>query len=117
MNRSIQALLIFFCAVALLAAQEPPTDTPQTPPNAGSPQRGAGAPPTPEPQPYDKVITKEAKTQTGIFTVHQIKDKYYYEIPKGEFDKQFLWVSQIAKTTLGVGYGGQMLGSRIRRPT
>jgi hypothetical protein len=115
MNRSFYTLLVFFCAVALLSAQEPPTDTPQTPPNAGGPQRGGGAPPTLEPQPYEKVITKEAKTQTGIFTVHQIKDKYYYEIPKGEFDKQFLWVSQIAKTTLGVGYGGQMLGSRVVR--
>src|ERR1022692_4672664 len=114
MSRSFYAFLVFFCAVALLSAQEPPTDTPQTPPS-GAPQRGGGAPPTPEPQPYEKVITKEAKTQTGIFTVHQIKDKYYYEIPKGEFDKQFLWVSQIAKTTLGVGYGGQMLGSRVVR--
>src|SRR5262249_30687014 len=36
----------------------------------------------------------------------------YYEIPKRELDKEFLWVSQIAKTTLGVGYGGQGMGNR-----
>src|SRR5579864_7076844 len=114
MNRTIHAVLLALCGAALLCAQEPPpADTPQTP-QSGGPQRGA-APPTPEPQPYEKVITKEAKSKKGIFTVHQIKDKYYYEIPKDEFGKQFLWVSQIAKTTLGVGYGGQMLGSRVVR--
>jgi len=41
------------------------------------------------------------------------KDKVYYEIPKSELNKEFLWVSQIAKTTLGVGYGGQAAGNRV----
>jgi hypothetical protein len=59
------------------------------------------------------VITKEAKTDEGIFKVHTIKEKVYYEIPKSELDKEFLWVSQIAKTTLGVGYGGQAAGNRV----
>jgi hypothetical protein len=73
---------------------------------------GRGAP-TQEPQPYEKVITKEAKTKKGLFTVHQIKDKYYYEIPKVELQKEFLWVTFIAKTTLGVGYGGDELEERV----
>jgi hypothetical protein len=73
---------------------------------------GRGAP-TQEPQPYEKVITKEAKTKKGLFTVHQIKDKYYYEIPKVELQKEFLWVTFIAKTTLGVGYGGDELDERV----
>jgi hypothetical protein len=59
------------------------------------------------------VITKEAKSKKGIFTVHQVKERYYYEIPKSELGKEFLWVTQIAKTTQGVGYGGQALGSRV----
>ena len=59
------------------------------------------------------MITKEAKSDEGIFTVHTIKDKVYYEIPKSELGKEFLWVSQIAKTTLGVGYGGQAAGNRV----
>jgi hypothetical protein len=29
--------------------------------------------------------------------------------------KEFLWVSQIQRTTNGVGYGGQALGSRVVR--
>jgi len=74
---------------------------------------GGGA--SQDPQPYDKVITKDAKTRDGIFKVHKVKDKYYYEIPKSEIDKQFLMVTQIASTTVGVGYGGQALGRRVVR--
>jgi hypothetical protein len=59
------------------------------------------------------VITKDAKSDEGIFTIHTVKEKVYYEIPKGELNKEFLWVSQIARTTLGVGYGGQAAGNRV----
>lgn len=88
---------------------------PQTPP-AGGPagqERPARPDQQAEPKPYDKVITKEAKSDEGIFTIHTIKDKVYYEIPKSELNKEFLWVSQIARTTLGVGYGGQAAGNRV----
>ncbi len=61
------------------------------------------------------MITKDAKSDEGVFTVHRVKEKVYYEIPKKEFEKEFLWVSQIAKTTLGVGYGGQAMGNRVVR--
>ncbi len=67
----------------------------------------------PEIKPYDRVITKDAKSDAGVFIVHRIKDKVFYEIPKSELGKEFLWVSQIARTTLGVGYGGQALGNRV----
>jgi len=67
----------------------------------------------PEIRPYDRVITKDAKTTPGVFTVHRIKERVYYEIPKSELGKEFLWVSQIAKTTLGAGYGGQAAGNRV----
>jgi hypothetical protein len=93
-------------------AQDPPTpDTPATAAGAGV---RAGVPlPSAYPQPYEKVITKEAKSKNGVFTVHQVKDKYYYEIPYAAFNKEFLWVSQIARTTLGVGYGGQALQNTV----
>ena len=64
-------------------------------------------------KPYDDVITDEAETDEGVFTVHQLDDKVFYEIPEAELGKEFLWVSQIARTTQGVGYGGQSLGNRV----
>ena len=45
--------------------------------------------------------------------MHRLDDKVYYEIPESELGREFLWVSQIARTTEGVGYGGQALGNRV----
>ncbi len=117
MIRRYHALLLILPVGALLCAQEPtPPQEPPAPSGAAAAvataMGGRGAP-TQEPQPYEKVITKEAKTKKGLFTVHQIKDKYYYEIPKGELQKEFLWVTFIAKTTLGVGYGGDELDDHV----
>jgi hypothetical protein len=93
--------------------QEPATGTGQ---GTGAGQERPQRPePAPEPKPYERVITKDAKSDEGIFTVHTIKEKTYYEIPKAELGKEFLWVSQIAKTTLGAGYGGQAAGNRVVR--
>ena len=110
---TIKFLLASLCLSAAFAVSgQDPTETPAGP--AG--QRPGGAPgASQDPQPYDRVITKDAKSKKGIFTVHQVKDKYYYEIPKSEFGKEFLWVTQIASTTLGVGHGGQALGRRVVR--
>lgn len=78
---------------------------------------GAGAPA--RPRPYGEVITAAAKTDDGIFKIHRITagnaDNLFYEIPKKELDKDFLWDTQIKKTTIGVGYGGQAIGNRVVR--
>ena len=109
--RVLLMALILGSSAMFIFGQDPPPDTPAVP---GGARPGAGGA-SQDPQPYDKVITKDAKTKKGLFAVHQIKDKYYYEIPKAELGKDLLWVTQIAKTTLGVGYGGQALGSRVVR--
>src|SRR5437870_2440299 len=44
-----------------------------------------------EPKPYDDVIPKTAKSAPGVFTVHHVGDKYYFEIPKEGFNKLMLW--------------------------
>lgn len=103
--------IIFSGNVHTVFSQDPtPEPSPTGPQRPGMPTAGSQ-----DPQPYDRVITKEATTKEGVFKVHQVKDKYYYEIPRSEFGKEFLWVSQIARTTLGVGFGGQALGRRVVR--
>jgi len=72
------------------------------------------------PRPYAEVITGAAKTTDGIFKVHRItdgqRDTLFYEIPKAQLDKDFLWNTQLKKTTIGAGYGGQsVVGSRVVR--
>ena len=102
------------------AAERPAAEAPDES-SAEAGQEGAGgrqgrqsaAPP--RPRPYDRVITGDAQTDDGIFKVHRIGEKLFYEIPAAELGKDFLYVSQIKKTTLGVGYGGQALGRRVVR--
>lgn len=96
------------------AQETPPAGVPaQAEAPAQSPQQERGSPPAP--RPYDRVITKDARTDDGVFKVHRIGDRLYYEIPPKELGKEFLWVSQIARTTLGAGQGGQAVGSRVVR--
>jgi hypothetical protein len=113
MNLISSAFLYSLCVAGILAAQEPPPpESPAPAPAAGSP-RGGVTPPSQDPQPYEKVITKDAKTKQGIFAVHQVKDKYYYEIPKSEFGKLFLWNTAITKTVSGLGYGHEEVTDRV----
>lgn len=112
----ILALMLFVMVPAIGSnAQETPTPTETPTGQTGGRPGFPGGANSQDPQPYEKVITKDAKTKKGMFSVHQVKDKYYYEIPKTEFGKEYLWVTQIARTTLGVGYGGQALGRRVVR--
>lgn len=89
----------------------PAAETSGTPGDSTRP----GAPTAGAPRPYNRVITKEARTRAGLFKAHRIRDKLYYEIPAKELNRDFLFVTQIAKTTLGQGYGGQALGNRVVR--
>ena len=116
----ILLLLLGLASPGLAAAQDQPPDDDQEQTAEGDdadedddndrPRRGRDRDGI---QPYDEVITDEAETDEGVFTVHQLDDKVFYEIPEAELGKEFLWVSQIARTTQGVGYGGQSLGNRV----
>jgi hypothetical protein len=117
MSTAFRGVLAFLISFFLLTGQEPPP-APATPPAGGDAGAAARLPSgmsSQQPQAYNKVITKDAKSKTGLFTVHEVKDKYYYEIPKSELNHEFLFVTQIARTTLGVGYGGQFVAERVVR--
>jgi hypothetical protein len=116
MKRLVFLTGLCMTAALLKAQDEPapapaPADIPAATPTAPAAGGGRGGGPVNEPRPYDRVITKEAKTSEGIFKVHKIKergaDTYYYEIPASELGKDFLFVGQIAQNTIGAGYGGQ----------
>jgi hypothetical protein len=117
MARLLTLLAALTLAIPAAAQDPPPTppapeQTPATPPQT-PPVVPVGPPTTPVIRPYDRVITKEAKSDEGLFTVHRIGDRLYYEIPTAQLNKEFLWVSQIARTTIGAGQGGQPVGSRV----
>ncbi|MCK0161682.1 zinc-dependent metalloprotease [Allomuricauda sp. F6463D] len=66
-------------------------------------------------KPYDKVITKDAVTDNGLFNVHTVEDKRYYEIPDSLFNREMLMVSRISKTATGIGFGGGKINTQVLR--
>ncbi|AZQ45123.1 DUF5117 domain-containing protein [Nonlabens ponticola] len=66
-------------------------------------------------KPYDKVITKDAKSDEGLFTVHMVDDKYFYEIPDSLLEREMLMVTRIAKTAAGIGFGGGKANTQTLR--
>ena len=121
---TVVVLLLVFCwaVPGVSAAQNPPPPEPEPEQTAetdeaedddGENQGRRGRRNRNGIKPYDEVITDEADSDDGVFTVHRLDDKVFYEIPEAELGREFLWVSQIARTTEGVGYGGQALGNRV----
>ncbi|HEX7018538.1 MAG TPA: zinc-dependent metalloprotease [Gemmatimonadaceae bacterium] len=85
---------------------------------------------TAQPRPYNRVITREAKTRRGLFTVHVVGDRLYFEIPSNELNKDMLVVGRFARaaapapqrggaTPAGPGgfpdYGGDQFAERTLR--
>ncbi len=66
-------------------------------------------------RPYDRVITKEAKSSPGLFLVHRIEDRVFFEIPTAELGKEMLWVTQLEQTQAGYSYAGEPVGDRVVR--
>ena len=52
----------------------------------------------PNPRPYAQVITPRAKSKKGVFDVHQIGSRLYFEIPTGQQGKDFLVTTVLAGT-------------------
>ncbi len=71
-------------------------------------------PPRPAIKPYKEVITDKAKTDGGLFKVHRLDGKYFYEIPDSLFNREMLVVTRYAKTpTIDGTYGGEELNEQI----
>src|SRR5690606_4914987 len=69
---------------------------------------------------YTEVITSKAKTQKGIFWIHNQQDKWYFEIPDSMFNRDILVVSRIAKSSADLraqfyGYAGDQINELVIR--
>src|SRR6476660_7374768 len=99
----VVALLI----TCTLFAQPRPDTTHPTPSRTG-------------PKPYKDVITDKAKTDEGLFKVHKIDDKYFFEIPDSLLNREILVVNRISKAATGMragffGYAGDQIGQNVIR--
>src|SRR2546423_14732939 len=62
---------------------------------------------------YDDVITKDYATFPGVFAVHRLDEKLYFEIPQDKLGRLFLRQAEVAKGPrrgLFRRWGGAALG-------
>jgi len=115
------ATLVAVVSAKTISQDPPPTTPPAQDPADPAAGRGAGRGANQAPRPYAQVITSAFKSDDGIFKVHRGPvngtDSVLFELPKGELDKDFVWDVSIKKTTVGVGFGGQNVSSRVVRWT
>ena len=113
MRASVAVLVLscIACAKAVSAPTQQPA--PQAPRQDTTRARPAGGQGTEGPKPYDQVITHGAITDSGVFIIHRINEKLFYEIPRAELDKDFLLVTDYAGTPEGTRYGGENLDNRV----
>jgi len=135
MKRLVTAAAAAAMASACAPSHPTPAPSPQAAParagGAGAAVAGArgdsasrGAPGEAHPRPYRSVITSAARTRRGMFAVHQVGDKLYFEIPPAELGRDMLIVGRYARAAaedpdLPPGqfgeYGGDEFGERTLR--
>lgn len=113
--KSIVCLLVCLAFTGICFPQQTPagntakkTVAVPTPTSPGSLKNG--------PKPYKDVITDKAVTQRGLFTVHKVEDKWYFEIPDSLFDREILTITRFDKTPAGSrSYGGEKVNEQTIR--
>jgi hypothetical protein len=130
LNKSI-ALAALFIAGACSTAPAPRTGaTPQRGEPGGDSARAGGdsgrtggAAPA-QPRAYNRVITREARTRRGMFAVHRVNEKLFFEIPRNEMNKDMLLVGRFTRAAAANprqpggqfgSYGGDQFTERTLR--
>lgn len=64
-------------------------------------------------KPYEKVITRDYTSKTGLFTVHQHGDTVYLEIPESLLDRDIEVINRLVKGPAGSNaYSGEQLAEK-----
>ena len=98
---------------------QPEGDSARAPGAGGA--AGGGAQPA-RPRPYNRVITSEARTRRGLFAVHRVGDRLYFEIPRRELNRDQLAIGRYTRAAAPTGqqggfgsYGGDRFVTRTLR--
>lgn len=106
-------LLVAFCVSALVAQEPTKTTTVQSDTTKSEQPKKPKKPKSASKiKPYEDVITKEAVTDNGLFTVHKIIGEYYFELPKTLLERELLVVSRMSGTVKNFSFGGAGMKTR-----
>ena len=112
-------VVLLFSAGSILAQRPTNRPTGDTATQAADTSKNARVrPPSKGPRPYSEIITAKAKTSLGMFKVHFLDDKYFFEIPKNLLKREILVVNRISKAptsgrTAGLSYAGDDIGQNV----
>ena len=123
---SVTKQLLLPVAVVLIASGAMAQQRPPAPGGNGAP---AGAPPQqgtppaaakPGPKPFKDVITDKAQTRKGLFSVHKVEDKWYFEINDSLMGRDILVVNRISKAPIDTrsgfaGFAGDEINENVIR--
>jgi hypothetical protein len=110
MTSRLPALALLLAGLSPLVAQARPEAPAARPAQPPTPPPAEG-----DPKPYDKVITTDAKTQAGLFKIHQVKGRLYFEIPKELLDQQLLMVATASQVPAGADHAGRAVNQQVVR--
>ena len=88
--------------------QTPTGETPARPEGQDSAARPTGGPAggPPAPRPYARVITSQAVTKSGMYKVHRVGERLFFEIPQRELGKDVLVIQRTAAGGATTGFSG-----------
>ncbi|RZK02585.1 MAG: DUF5117 domain-containing protein, partial [Flavobacterium sp.] len=71
-------------------------------------------------KPFKEVITSKAQSRKGLFTVHKLEDKYYFELGDSIMNRDILVVNRISKAPINtragfLGFAGDEINENVIR--
>lgn len=79
---------------------------------------GKTPPPKTGIKPYSEVISEKAITSKGMFHIHKVEERWFFEIPDSLLNRDILTVARISKSAVGVrsgftGYAGDEISQNL----
>ena len=116
-------LLVAFTGSLYTGTSQDRRQTPPRPANTSidtSKPRPGLTPPKPGPKPYKEVITSKAVTRKGLFTIHKLDDKYFFEMGDSIMGRDILIVNRISKAPINtragfLGFAGDEINENVIR--
>ena len=71
-------------------------------------------------RPYSSVITPKAVTKSGLFLIHKVDERYFFEVPENVLGRDLLIVARISKAAADLrgsvlGYAGDQVNEQVIR--
>jgi hypothetical protein len=105
--RSLLWFLLCLLPFSAVISQEPDKDAGETKEADSEPAKKAD-----KTKSYKDFITDKAVTDSGLFIVHKVEDKYYFELPSSLLEKEILVTSRISGYVRNLSFGGAGMRSR-----